>query len=80
MHGEKGNVVYQMVKGLDLLSPSQLPQDPGMSFFLPDGTVPDKSLSDQLFDLAIAVKDDRECARKHGGTFADYFTEEYAPN
>ncbi|KAH1020053.1 hypothetical protein HUJ04_009782 [Dendroctonus ponderosae] len=77
VHGEKGNVVYEMVKDLDLLSPSQLPQDPGMSFFLPDGTAPDKSLSDQLFALAIAVKDDQECARKHGGTFADYFTAGY---
>ncbi|KAH1020050.1 hypothetical protein HUJ04_009779, partial [Dendroctonus ponderosae] len=47
VHGEKGNVIYEMVKDLDLLSPSQLPQDPGMSFFLPDGTAPDKSLSDQ---------------------------------
>lgn len=76
MHGEKGNIVYEMVKDLDLLSPSKLPQDPGMSFFLVDGSVADKKVTDQLFAIAISVKDDKASAKKHGGNFADYFSSE----
>ncbi|XP_066261243.1 spermine oxidase-like [Euwallacea similis] len=77
VHGEKGNIIYDMVKDLDLITPSKLPDDQGMSFFLSDGTSPDKSLTDRLFALAMKVKDDKECAKRHGGSFASYFASEY---
>lgn len=66
-----------MVKDLDLISPSKLPDDPGMNFFLPDGSFANKSVTDKLFNLALTVKDDKDQAKLHGGSFDVYFTHEY---
>lgn len=66
-----------MVKDLDLISPSKLPDDPGMNFFLPDGSFANKSVTDKLFNLALTVKDDKDQAKLHGGSFDAYFTHEY---
>ncbi|XP_030767170.1 spermine oxidase [Sitophilus oryzae] len=77
VHGEKNNIIYEMVKDLDLIAPSSLPPDPGMSFFLPNGTSPDKTITDKLFATAIKVKDDKETASRYRGNFAEYFTTEY---
>ncbi|XP_050300409.1 spermine oxidase-like [Anthonomus grandis grandis] len=77
VHGEKGNIVYEMVKDLNLVYPCQLPPGPGMSFFHIDGSQADKQLSDRLFEIAMAIKDDQEQSKKHGGNFAEYFHAEY---
>ncbi|CAG9761870.1 unnamed protein product [Ceutorhynchus assimilis] len=77
VHGEKGNIVYEMVNDLDLLSPSKLPQDPAMMFFLLDGTLANKDITDKLFAIAMGVKDDQVTASKYKGSFADYFSSEY---
>jgi len=77
VHGEEGNTVYEMVKDLDLISPSKLPDDPGMNFFLADGSFADKFVTDKLFNLALAVKDDKNQAKLHGNSFDAYFTHEY---
>lgn len=54
VHGEVGNIVYDMVKDLDLLSPSFNTYD-DMTFYLPDGTIMDKTISDKLFNIAKNV-------------------------
>ncbi|XP_076273104.1 spermine oxidase-like [Rhynchophorus ferrugineus] len=77
VHGEKGNIVYEMVKDLDLVTPSSLPKDPGMSFFLSDGSMADKTITDRLFAIIMAVKDDKDTAGKFLGSFAQYITIEY---
>ncbi|KAL1489563.1 hypothetical protein ABEB36_013516 [Hypothenemus hampei] len=77
VHGEKGNIVFEMVKDLDLISPSKLSENPGMLFFLIDGTAADQTLTDRLLKLAMAVMEDKINTKKHGGSFAEYFHFEY---
>ncbi|XP_074041191.1 uncharacterized protein isoform X2 [Leptinotarsa decemlineata] len=76
VHGEEGNIVYQMVKDLDLLSPSHNTYDDN-TYFLSDGTVVDKNTTDKLFEICSRVMDDVDDALKYPGTFGKYFIKRY---
>lgn len=71
VHGENGNLVYEMVKDLDMLSPSvKMFED--MTFYLPDGTMLDKNLTDKLCKIAENVLSDKD-AKKENDTLGNYF-------
>lgn len=72
VHGEVGNVVYEMVKDLDLLIPST-PMFGDMTFYLPDGTIIDKQLSDKLCNIANEIFSNEEEACRYSGSFGEYF-------
>lgn len=72
VHGEVGNLVYDMVKDLDLLSPSFNTYE-DMTFYSSDGTVLEKTITDRLFQMAKEVLDDEENALHETGTFGNYF-------
>ncbi|RZC34913.1 Amino oxidase and/or NAD binding 8 domain containing protein [Asbolus verrucosus] len=74
-HGEEGNVVYEMVKDLNLLSPSQNNYS-DFTYYLSNGTVIDKAITNHLVKIADDVFEDEEAARKTEGTFGDYFIKE----
>lgn len=71
VHGENGNLVYEMVKNLDMLSPSvKMFED--MTFYLPDGTTLDKNLTDKLCKIAQNVLSDED-AKNENDTLGNYF-------
>jgi spermine oxidase len=75
-HGQKGNIVYDLVKDLDLLSSSHNNYT-DFSFYSSDGSVVDRSVTDRLLEILDEVADDEEAARKAKGTYGDYVTNEY---
>lgn len=71
-HGEKGNIVYDMVKNLDLLQPSfNNYQD--LSFIDIDGKFVDKSISRKLNEIAFLIYEDEDGVRKEEGSYANFF-------
>lgn len=72
VHGEKGNVVYQMVKDMDLLSPSFNNYE-DMTFYLSNGSVVDKNLTDRLLKIGQDIWHNEEEAKKHQVSFGEYF-------
>lgn len=72
VHGENGNVVYDMVKNLDLLSPSFNTYE-DMTFYLPNGSVLDKQITDKLFRIAKEVLSNEEAGKNESGTFGNFF-------
>ncbi|XP_044259616.1 spermine oxidase-like isoform X2 [Tribolium madens] len=60
----------------DLLS-SSFNNYSDFTYYLSDGTVVDKNVTDQLLAIARDVFEDEEAARKTSGTFGDYFIKEY---
>lgn len=72
VHGEDGNLVYDMVKNLDLLSPSFNTYEDNMTFYLPDGSIMDKTVTDALFKIGEELLYD-ENAKNEPGTFGHFF-------
>lgn len=72
VHGEAGNLVYDMVRDLDLLSPSFNTYEE-MTFYLPDGSVMDRKITDRLFKIAKDILSDEENAQNELGTFGNFF-------
>ncbi|KAJ8931980.1 hypothetical protein NQ314_015064 [Rhamnusium bicolor] len=79
VHGDKGNVVYEMVKNLDLLSTSHNKYDDN-TYYLSNGTVADKHITDRLHKIGIQIIEDEERAKRDSGTFGDYFIKVYNEN
>ncbi|EEZ98941.1 spermine oxidase [Tribolium castaneum] len=75
-HGEEKNAVFELVKDLDLLS-SSFNNYADFTYYLSDGTVVEKNVTDQLLAIARDIFEDEETARKTSGTFGDYFIKEY---
>ncbi|KAG5877916.1 hypothetical protein JTB14_020955 [Gonioctena quinquepunctata] len=76
VHGEEGNIVYRMVKDLDLLS-SSLNTYEDNTYFISNGSNVDKSITDKLFKIGAGVMDDEADAMKHAGPFGEYFIKRY---
>lgn len=71
VHGENGNLVYDMVKDLDLLSPSFNTYE-HMTFYSPDGSVMDKTITNKLFQIGEDLLFDED-AKTEPGTFGNFF-------
>lgn len=71
VHGEVGNLVYDMVKDLDLLCPSFNSYE-DMTFYLPDGTVMDKNVTDKMYTIAKDILSNHENSHETG-TFGHFF-------
>lgn len=78
VHGEVGNLIYDIVKDLDLLSPSFNTYE-DMTFYLPDSTVMDKKITDALFKIGEEILFDED-AKNVPGTFGDFFIKRYVSN
>lgn len=72
VHGEVGNIVYEMVKDLDYLSPSFNTYD-DITFYLPDGTVLDKAITDKLLKIAKDVLGDNDTDEYLAESFGSFF-------
>lgn len=72
VHGEKGNIVYEMVKDLDLLSTSFNTYHDN-TYYLSDGRKLDKNITDKLFKIGMEIMENEESALKYGGSFGSYF-------
>lgn len=71
VHGENGNLVYDMVKHLDLLSPSFNTYE-DMTFYLPDGSVLDRTITNKLFKIGEDLLFDDD-AKDEEETFGNFF-------
>ncbi|CAH2002173.1 unnamed protein product [Acanthoscelides obtectus] len=75
IHGEKGNIVYEMVKDLDLVSKSQNDYN-SFTFYLSTGKIAERHTTEKLFNiLKTIVFQDGEC--NYNGSFKDYIKEQY---
>ncbi|XP_018567631.1 spermine oxidase-like isoform X1 [Anoplophora glabripennis] len=72
VHGEKGNLVYQKVKDLDLLSTSHNTFSDN-TYYLSNGSIVDKDITDRLFAIGMEIIDDKEGAKNGTGSVGDYF-------
>lgn len=73
-HGEKNNIVYEMVKDLNLLGTSHNNYQDN-TYYLSNGKIIDKSLTDQIFAIASSIMEDESLAT-YDGPFGTYFTKE----
>lgn len=71
VHGEIGNVVYEKVKDLNLLSPS-VKMFEEITFCLPDGGVLDKKVTDRLCTIAQQILSDED-NEIESGTLGNFF-------
>ncbi|XP_072388073.1 spermine oxidase-like [Diabrotica undecimpunctata] len=76
VHGEKGNIVYEMVKDLNLLSPSINDYEDN-TFYLSNGTQIDKELGDQLYDIYNEVHESGKVAEDMNQPYGDYFIKRF---
>ncbi|CAG9834561.1 unnamed protein product [Diabrotica balteata] len=76
VHGEKGNIVYEMVKDLNLLSPSINDYEDN-TFYLSNGTQIDKELGDQLYDIYNEVHESGKSAEDMHQPYGDYFIKRF---
>ncbi|XP_057668645.1 spermine oxidase-like isoform X2 [Diorhabda carinulata] len=76
VHGEDGNIVYDLVKDFDLLGTSLNTYEDN-TYYLSDGSVVDKNLSDKIFEIGYNVLYDEEDATKYPGPYGDYFIKRY---
>lgn len=72
VHGEDGNIVYEMVKDLNLLSPSPHMFE-NMTFYSPDGSVVNKQLTDKLCNIVNEIFGNEGASISHD-SFGDYLT------
>lgn len=73
-HGEEDNIVYQMVKDLNVLGDSfNNYQD--NTYYESSGKLIDKSISDQLFKIAFEISENHDDAVDCERPFGEYFTE-----
>lgn len=74
LHGETGNVIYDLVKDLDLLS--ALPVDyTDMPFRNSNGTAVPHTEIIKLVEAALAILEDEEGLSRHQGSFGNFFME-----
>lgn len=72
-HGEKGNIVYDMVKDLNILKTS-LSHYKYMSFYESNGKMIDKNITDKLVNINQEIIEDEEELKKHrDGCFGEFF-------
>lgn len=73
VHGEKDNIVYEMVKDLNLLKTSHNNYQDN-TFYLSDGTIVDKNLTNRLHKIGMDIMGDEAGAKSHpNDTFGTYF-------
>nr|CAH7723595.1 unnamed protein product [Callosobruchus chinensis] len=76
IHGEKGNIVYEMVKHLDLVSNSHNDYSKDFTFYLSTGKMADKHVTDKLYNILVAIiYQDKDFS--YHSSFEDYVKEEY---
>ncbi|VEN50439.1 unnamed protein product [Callosobruchus maculatus] len=76
IHGEKGNIAYEMVKHLDLVSNSHNDYSKDFIFYLSTGKMADKYITDKLYNFLVTiVYQDKDFS--YHGSFEDYVKEEY---
>lgn len=76
-HGEKGNVVYEMAKGKDLLS-SNIPMYKTYNFVRSNGEVIPAKVSERITKLAMSIldrDDHREEKMAYHGSLGNYFAQ-----
>lgn len=71
-HGQKNNIVYDLVKELNVISTSYN-NYADFTFYLSNGRIVDKTITDRLLAIARDIFEDEEAARRTNGTFGDYF-------
>ena len=76
-HGEKGNVIYEMARGKDLLS-SNIPTYKTYNFVRSNGEVIPAKVSERLTKLAMSIldrDDHREEKLAYHGSLGNYFAQ-----
>lgn len=76
-HGEKGNVVYDLAKDKNLLSPSS-PDYTSFNFVRSNGEEIPKAIGDKLSELYLELMFEKELdveKREHKGSLGNFFTE-----
>ncbi|CAG9863754.1 unnamed protein product [Phyllotreta striolata] len=76
VHGEKGNIVYEMVKDLGLLHTSFNNYEDN-TFYMSNGENVNKNITDRLFQIGLSIIEDSECAIQHPGPYGNYFIKIY---
>lgn len=71
-HGEKDNIVYKLVKDLDLLQTSFNDYE-YLDYYDSKGDKIDKNLTDALIDIANEIASDEECMKECTGPYGGYF-------
>lgn len=71
-HGEKGNIVYQLVKDFNILEPSFNTYS-NLTCSDSKGNFIDKQITDKLFDIFREITYDEDGLKKADGSYADYF-------
>lgn len=73
VHGEKDNIVYNMVKDLNLLRTSHNNYQDN-TYYLSDGTIVDKNLTNRIHKIGMDVIGDEDYAKKYPNvSFGTYF-------
>lgn len=75
-HGEKDNIVYGMVKDLNLLQPSSFNYG-HFRFVNAQGNFLDTNVTDKLIDLLHMISDDKDELQKQNGSLGEYITKRY---
>lgn len=75
-HGERGNVVYDMVKNMNLLEPS-IHNYFYMNMYESSGKLIEKSVTDKLFDMWLDIDENSDAHGGSGSSYGEYFTERY---
>uniref|UniRef100_A0AAR5PBI1 Amine oxidase domain-containing protein n=1 Tax=Dendroctonus ponderosae TaxID=77166 RepID=A0AAR5PBI1_DENPD len=77
IHGEKGNVVYEMVENLNLTDYPKSSTYSNMSFFTSTGTMLDKKLTNQLYEIVENILEESDLTSEHEGSLREYFDSKY---
>lgn len=72
-HGEKDNIVFNLVKKLDLLGDSYNDYA-NLTFYHSSGKELDKNLTDHMLQIFGGLSYDEDALLKETGSFGDYFT------
>lgn len=75
-HGEENNIVYELVKDLDLLSSSTNSYD-DYTFYDSSGNLADKSVTDKLVALCDSIARDDSKGSLEYESFGEYFVARY---
>lgn len=73
-HGEKGNIVNDLVKNLNLLSPSSNSYD-DFTFYESSGKLLPRNVTDKLLKIACEISYDDGALSSFNGSFGGYFSE-----
>lgn len=78
VHGEEDNIVYDLVKDLDLVSHNTTADYEDVTFFTSDNTEVNKSLLIRFCDISHEILEDIPAISEHGGSLGDYFREKFS--